>query len=227
MLSKVLTGKDTLCAVPLLLVPAFPGGEKRRNASPTSSLTSSDSGQEDTDHYRREVVQLREELRRTVESAARESQQAHENGRREGHAQAQAELQPVIERMSAAIVDIAALRPDLRRQAERDVVHLALVIARRVLHRELQIDENALTALARFAFDRMGRSESYHVRVHPRFAQSVSSALRGGLNSAVHIEPDPSCAPGTLTIRSAGGVVDASIDGQLDEITNGLTDRIA
>jgi flagellar assembly protein FliH len=117
--------------------------------------------------------------------------------------------------------------PDLRRRAERDVVQLALLIAKRVLHRQLSVDEEALTAIARVAFDRLTRSESYRVTVNPRFAAAVTAALSGGFGVRVHIDPDPDCAPGTLIIHSAEGTIDASIDTQLEEISRGLADRLA
>lgn len=119
------------------------------------------------------------------------------------------------------------MRSDLRRRAERDVVQLALLIARRVLHRQLSVDEEALTAIARVAFDRLTRSESFQVTVHPQFAAAVTAALSGSQGSRVHIDPDPGCALGTLIIHSAEGTIDASIDTQLEEINRGLTDRLA
>jgi flagellar assembly protein FliH len=106
-------------------------------------------------------------------------------------------------------------------------VQLALLIAKRVLHRQLSVDEGALTAIARVAFERLTRSESYTVTVHPQFAAAVKSALPGNQASRVHIEPDPDCDPGTLVIHSAEGVIDASVDAQLEEISRGLTDRIS
>ena len=86
---------------------------------------------------------------------------------------------PIMERLNASIAEIAAMRSDLRRRAERDVVQLALLIARRVLHRQLSVDEGALTAIARVAFERLTRSESYTVTVHPRFAAACRCSAAG------------------------------------------------
>ena len=115
----------------------------------------------------------------------------------------------------------------MRRRAEKDVIDLSLRIAKRVLHRELQVDANALTALARVVFERLAHSETYRVIVHPQFAPAIAGALPGSHASRVQIEPDPACAPGTLIIRSGDGLIDASIDAQLEEIGRGLTDRLA
>jgi flagellar assembly protein FliH len=169
---------------------------------------------------------LREKLRNLEAQAAVERREALESGRRQGEQQARAELQPVLERLNSSITEIAGMRADIRRRAEQDVVQLALLIAKRVLHRELQVDTEALTALARVAFERLARAESYRVTVHPQFAAAVTSALSINNRTRVHVDPDPDCAPGTLIIHSADGTVDASIETQLEEIGRGLTDRI-
>ncbi len=107
------------------------------------------------------------------------------------------------------------------------MVQLALLIAKRVLHREITVDTSALTALARVVFDRMVRAESWRVTVHPRFAGPISAALSSGQTSKVQIDADPNCAPGTLIVKSEEGRIDASVDTQLEEISRGLTDRIS
>lgn len=169
---------------------------------------------------------LRENLHQLQVRAVTERRDALEAGRRQGDQEARAELLPVMERLNASIAEIVAMRSDLRRRAERDVVQLALLIAKRVLHRQLNVDEGALTAIARVAFERLTRTESYTVTVHPRFAAAVGSALPATQAARVHIVPDPDCDPGTLIIHSAEGVIDASVDVQLEEIERGLTDRL-
>jgi flagellar assembly protein FliH len=175
---------------------------------------------------RHETAALRENLHQLQVRADTDRRNAQEAGRRQGDQEARAELQPVMERLHASIAEIVGMRSDLRRRAERDVVQLALLIAKRVLHRELSVDEGALTAIARVAFERLTHAESYTITVHPRFAPSVASALSASQTGRVHIAPDPNCAEGTLIIRSADGVIDASVDAQLEEIERGLTDRL-
>lgn len=170
---------------------------------------------------------LREKLQRLESRLATERREAFECGRAEGEQQARAELQPVLARLNASANEVIGMRVDLRRRAERDVVHLALLIAKRILHRQLAVDEEALTAIARVAFERLSRSESYRITVHPRFAPAIASAIPSGQASRVQIEPDPDCAMGTFVIRSSEGTMDASLDAQLDEISRGLTDRLS
>jgi len=174
-----------------------------------------------------ESAGLRERLHQLEAQAAIDRREAFESGRQQGEHQARTELQPVMERLNASITQTLALRSDLRQRAERDVIQLALLIAKRILHRQLSVDEGALNAIAHIAFERLTRSESYRVTVHPQFAAAITSALPGSQSAQVQIDPDPTCALGTLTIHSAEGIVDASVDAQLEEISRGLTDRLA
>jgi flagellar assembly protein FliH len=152
--------------------------------------------------------------------------QAFAEGRQAGEQQARGEMEPILARLSAGLGEIAELRSNLRLRAERDVVSLAILIARRVLHREIGVDQDALTAIARVAFDRLARADSYRVRVHPRFADAIRAALPASTRGHVEIIPDSNCALGALIIQTPEGSIDASIDTQLAEIERGLADRL-
>ena len=220
MLSKVISRRDAGGARAIVFPVLTPGPAGVRSSAGDSFGQAPERGSD-------EVAALREKLRQLVLHAVAERREAFEAGRLQGDQQARTELVPIIVRLNSSIAEIITMRADLRRRAERDVVQLALLIAKRVLHRQLSVDEGALTAIARVAFERLTRSESYTVTVHPQFAAAVKSALPGNQASRVHIEPDPDCDPGTLVIHSAEGVIDASVDAQLEEISRGLTDRIS
>jgi len=168
-----------------------------------------------------------EKIRSLEVAMATVKREAFDAGREQGEQQARAALQPVLERLNASIVEVVSMRPELRRCAEKDAVELSLQIARRVLHRELNIDGNALNALARVVFDRLTRSETWQLTVHPQFADAIRGSLPAGSAERVRLIIDPSCAPGTFVVRSEDGTIDASIDSQLAEIDRGLTDRLS
>lgn len=215
MLSKVLSGRDTARAQPLVF-----SSTQRRTIEPDRDP----AGDGATDAGMRALRERIHHLEADLVAAKRDSFEA---GRQQGEQHARTELAPVLERMNASVAELVGMRQDVRRHAEKDVVRLALLIAKRVLHRELSVDANALGALARVVFERLARTESYRVTVHPNFAPAVSASLRGSQTSRVQIDPDPGCAPGTLVIRSDEGVIDASVEAQLEEISRGLTDRLA
>ena len=81
-----------------------------------------------------------------------ESRQA---GFQEGAATAKSaaatEIKALEQRVAETIAALAELRPRLRRQAEADLVKLSLAIARRILHRELSVDPEAMRGLIQAA----------------------------------------------------------------------------
>jgi len=161
----------------------------------------------------------------------RRMREAHAAGWREGEAaggkQAAAELQSVIERLSRTIDELNHLRPQLRKDAESDMVRLSLAIARRVLRRELAIDPEALHGLVLAALEKLQAQEVCRVRVHPSQAASIAATLKGSVTGqAIEVTPDPSREPGAVIFETGRGNLDASIDSQLQEIGRGLADRL-
>ena len=166
-------------------------------------------------------------LERELESARHAARsEGFEAGLRQGREEAQAQVDPVLARLAASLGDLSSVRAGLRARAERDTVQLALLIARRILHRELAVDDNSLNAIARVAFERLAASESCTLTVHPRFAAAIAAGLPADKLSRIRIEPDPASAPGAMVFRTTDGIIDASVDSQLEEISRGLADRL-
>jgi flagellar assembly protein FliH len=157
--------------------------------------------------------------------------EARAAGRREGEAaarkQAMAELQAALERLARSVDEIAGLRSRLRREAEADLVQLAIAIARRVIRRELAVDPDALHGLVLGALERLQTQEINRVRVHSAHAGIVAALLRdraGG--SEIEVVPDPSAEPGAAFFETDRGTLDASVESQLSEIERGLADTL-
>ena len=210
MLSKVLRRADASVAQPLV----FPAMANRASAVDMAP----ERGPEN--------AELLERIRTLEGRLTAERQAGFDAGRRQGEAAATSELQPVLQRLAASTAELTHVRSDLRHRAEADAVRMALMIAKKILHRTLSVDEAALTALARVAFEHLGRSESYRITIHPKFAGAIASVIPAGLASQVRIDADAGCALGTLVVHSAEGTIDASVDSQLDEISRGLADRL-
>jgi flagellar assembly protein FliH len=158
-------------------------------------------------------------------------QEAHAAGVREGEAAGRnrgaAELQPVIERLSRTIQEIAGMRARMRREAEADLLHLATAIARRILRREIMVDPDAMHGLVLGALEKLQSQEISRVRVHPAHAALVSACLRQiAAGSPVEVIADPSREPGAVIFETERGNLDASVESQLREIERGLADRL-
>lgn len=165
-------------------------------------------------------------VERQAELRARE---AHAAGFREGEAagrqRAAAELEPVLDRLARSIHEMAGLRGEMRREAEADMLRLALEIARRVLRRELAVDPDAIHGLVLAALEKLQGQEISRVKVHPSHAAAVSDLLRkSGAGQSVEVIADASREPGAVIFETERGNLDASVNAQLREIERGLAD---
>ncbi len=68
-------------------------------------------------------------------------------------------------KLARSIEELTGLVSRYRREAEQDVVALALAVARRILHRELTVAPEALLGLVKAALDKMEAREVHQVRV--------------------------------------------------------------
>ena len=112
-------------------------------------------------------------------------------------------------------------------EAEHDTVKLAIAIARRILHREITADPDAIVGLVKAAFEKLDARETHRLRVAPADA-ALLGAHRGRLDfpPALEIASDASLRPGSAIFETSRGELDASIDTQLGEIDRGLADLV-
>jgi len=163
----------------------------------------------------------------TSDESLREARQAgFREGEAAGRSAAQAELRPALERLARTVEELAQLRPRLREQAEKDLVRLAVAIARRVLRRELSVDPQAIAGLVKAALEQLASGERVRVRVHPEHEAAVRECLAdAGRSEAIEIASDAALERGSAIFETARGDLDASAEAQLTEIERGLTDR--
>jgi len=208
--SRVLTGKDAQPVQPVSWRRAVAGGAAAIQGQIDSLLA--------------RIAQLEQEM-------AQREQQALAVGYRKGEAagqeQAVARLDPVAEQLARAVSDLSQFRRKLRRDAEQDVVKLALAIGRRIVHRELSMDPDAILGVVKAALEKLEGREVDRVRVHPENADIVRKHVeRLGRSQRLEVAGDPRLDRGGVVFETACGNLDVSLDTQLEEIQRGLVDRL-
>jgi flagellar assembly protein FliH len=153
-------------------------------------------------------------------------QRGFSEGRTVGHDQAAVELQPVMDRLSRSLADLASIRSRVRKTAESDLLKLAIAIARRVLHRELTLDPSSIEGLIRVALEKLESRELCSVRVHPDQEPVIRTLLARFSAAPVELIPDPTLQCGDVLFETAHGTLDGSIEAQLQEIERGFADRL-
>lgn len=166
------------------------------------------------------------ELERLVEQSSQEAfQKGLRQGEAEGRQQALAQLDAELQRLGRTIAEMAGLRQIIRREAEEELVRLSLAIARRILHRELTVDPEALTGLVKAALEKLDLRDTFRVRTHPDHADAVARCLAQiGAPQKIEVVPDTSLEKGSVIFETSRGSLDASAETQLAEIQRGLAD---
>ncbi|HZZ38890.1 MAG TPA: FliH/SctL family protein [Acidobacteriaceae bacterium] len=193
-------------------------------AQPSNSSTPENADSPEVQALRLRIAQLEKDLAET-EAAA------YARGRREAEAEARqrygATMQNTAERLAQSVKQLAEVRPRLCKEAEADILRLAMAIAQRILHRQLAIDPEALVALAKVSLDRVGRQEQIRVRVNPALREPVLAVLTRLSSRPIDVLADTNLEAGGLIFETSRGHLDASIHSQLDEIERGLVDRLS
>ncbi len=157
---------------------------------------------------------------------AQTGQTAFDEGLRQGREESAAGMKTASERLAATLAELVSFKRKLRAEAETEVVKLSLAVARRILHRELLTDPEAMQGLIHAALQKVQGREIWRVRISPLGVEAVRAALeRVGLG-AIEIVGDASLKNGDLVIETALGELDASVDTQLQEIQRGFADRL-
>lgn len=159
--------------------------------------------------------------------------QARAQGRIEGQAEGRKGYEEQLARERAALA--AALAGFTRDRAayfekiEGEVVQLALAIARKILHREAQIDPWVLAGIVRVALEKIDGATGVRLRVHPQNSADWRRYL------ATHLHPadlpefveDPSQPPDRCVLETSMGSATIGLEVQLKEIEQGLMDLLA
>ncbi|MBZ5597371.1 MAG: hypothetical protein LAN83_03530 [Acidobacteriia bacterium] len=159
--------------------------------------------------------------------------QAHETGRQQGEMQARAafdeHLAQVRESVRAALSDFARERAAYYQQVEVEVVELALSIARKILHREAQVDPLLLAGMVRVALDKIESGTKVVVRVHPEQVSNCRSHFARTLEpgEVPEVVEDAAIARDCCVLQTGVGTTELGLEVQLKEIEKGLMDLMA
>jgi flagellar assembly protein FliH len=136
------------------------------------------------------------------------------------------ELQRVRAGMSAALEKFTQQRDEYFLNVESEVVQLALDVARRIIHRETQIDPRLLAGLVNYELEQLEQSTSVRLFVSPdtlnRWNEAVASLAR-----PVELVADKALGAVEVRIETAIGSATVGFERELKEIERGFFDLLA
>ncbi len=158
---------------------------------------------------------------------------ARAEGIREGLQQAQEsfETQLTDERakVAEALQAFAQKTNEYYSRAEVELVHLALAIAAKILHREAQVDRMLVAALVKVAMEKLQHGTTATVRVRPEEVGDWNRYFEGNTSREIRLEvkADPSVEAHNCILETELGSTELGLDAQLKEIEQGFFDLLA
>jgi len=136
---------------------------------------------------------------------------------------AQQETAMLAKKLASTLDDLVRVRDQMIRQTEKQMVQLALAVARRVVHREVSVDPTAMLTMMRVVLERVSDAARVSVRLNPADHQAVTAALADSPTSdQVAVTADPRVPRGGCKVESEFGDIDAGVDAQIQEIARAL-----
>jgi flagellar assembly protein FliH len=141
----------------------------------------------------------------------------------EVQANASAELNRAVgdlrQQFAESLEKLAAMRREIAARAERDLVRLAIEMAKKIVQREVTVDHEVALTLARVALERLHNRAVAKVRLNPDDYHYVSAHReRAGADSSIEIIEDRLVGRGGCLIATEMGDIDARIEQQFAEI---------
>jgi flagellar assembly protein FliH len=165
-------------------------------------------------------------------TATREAQVLAQ-ARQEGQAEARKVFEDQLGRerasLAAALAQFTHDRAAYFQTVEAEVIQLALSIARKILHRESQLDPLLLAGIVRVALEKIDGATGVVLRIHPQNAGGWRQYLTTHLDPAdlPEIVEDPAQEPDCCALETSMGTAVVGLEVQLKEIEQGLMDLLA
>jgi flagellar assembly protein FliH len=159
-----------------------------------------------------------------VDLQAEAHKEAFEQGLAEGRAAGRAEIRAQVERLSGMFYDLARPFEVLDTEVERELLTLAMALARQIVRRELKTDPTHIIGIIREAIAALPvAAREVRVHLHPEDAAVVRDNLAPTENErAWMIVEDPVMARGGCQIKTSTSRIDARLETRLAAILSEL-----
>lgn len=156
--------------------------------------------------------------------------EAFNAGLKEGKEVAERGLINVFRALRASSETVHNLRDKILRESEDEIINLVMLVARKVIIREVTQERSILAGVVQNALAGLSAREEITVHINPDdylLATSGRDELlhKELLNERLQLKPDPSVAAGFCMVDTAMGTVDATLDGQIDQIYRTLQEQ--
>jgi flagellar assembly protein FliH len=160
------------------------------------------------------------------------AEKAYQKGLVDGKSAARGEFEKALAELRGQITEavhhFSKDRADYFTRVETEVVRLSLSIARKILHRESQLDPFVLTGVVHVALQKLNSETKITIRAHHDEVRIWKDYFRQSedIFPAVTVTADPSLSLGHVLLETEFGTTEISLDTQLKEIEQGFFDLL-
>lgn len=124
-------------------------------------------------------------------------------------------------RYADSILELGKLRSSLYAQVEREVVKLAVEVAKKIVHREIQVDKDIIQTLVRVALSHVAEKSAVTVHLSPAdysYLLEQRAELSQSEGRDISLLADKSIERGGCLIQTECGDIDARIEEKFKEV---------
>jgi flagellar assembly protein FliH len=150
-------------------------------------------------------------------------QQGQEEGFRAGLQQ----VETTVRNLSQIAAELRKFKQDLYRQAESDIIDMALAIGKKVLNQEIKTNHQAILPVVQAALKRVTDHSQITIRINPADLDTLKQSEQFLTDSTensngIGFEADDAIGPGGCIIETNFGEIDARLDQQFQAIAEAL-----
>jgi flagellar assembly protein FliH len=150
---------------------------------------------------------------------------AYENGFLQGEKAgmeiAEQKSEAMMRRYADSILELGRARSSLYAQVEREVVKLAVEVAKKIVHREIQVDKDIIQTLVRVALSHVAEKSAVTVHLSPQdynYLLEQRAELSQSEGRDISLLADKSIERGGCLIQTECGDIDARIEEKFKEV---------
>lgn len=149
--------------------------------------------------------------------------ESFENGLVEGKNLAERGLFNAFKALRTSSEQILSLRDKVLKDSEEELINLVMLLARKIIIREISQDRSILANIVHNAIAGLPEHDEISVRLNPDDYTIITTGhddilSSDRINNKMTLKSDPTIMIGCCKIETVMGIIDATIDSQLDEI---------
>ncbi len=145
-------------------------------------------------------------------------------GEKAGFKTGQEKIESVFNNLHRLVSELAKLRKQIFIDSEREIVELALAIARRIICHEVTLNKNTVIDVTREALKEIEDHEKIKIRLKPEDLECFENADSNPIcnNENVTFEAEEKISSGGCVVETDAGAFDARIEKQLQAVEEAL-----